>query len=161
MTITSVVALLQVLKNASENIAALGQLDRGQGENMLFGYSDGNSAHFDTILAMLVQGGIYEADFAEDLAKQDALGNGSTCITPCTISLRRMKTIRLPNSPHTGVSVPVSTGGYGLVHGNRSGAASICLQRGDGGELWDCMGAGPYGSGRHRFFRSQLHRMGS
>ena len=75
VTITSVAAFTQALKNASKGIAAFDQLDRGQGENTLFGYGDGNGAHFDAILAELVQGGEYEAAFAEDLAKQDALGN--------------------------------------------------------------------------------------
>ena len=75
VTITSVSAFTQALKNASKGIAAFDQLDRGQGENTLFGYDDGNGAHFDAILAELVQGSEYEAAFAEDLAKQDALGN--------------------------------------------------------------------------------------
>ena len=61
MTITSVAAFTQALKNASKGIAAFDQLDRGQGENTLFGYGDGNGAHFDAILAELVQGSEYEA----------------------------------------------------------------------------------------------------
>ena len=75
VTITSVAAFTLALKNASKGIAAFDQLDRGQGENTLFGYGDGNGAHFDAILADLMQGSEYEAAFAEDLAKQDALGN--------------------------------------------------------------------------------------
>ena len=75
VTITSVAAFTQALKNASKGIAAFDQLDARQGENTLFGYGDGNGAHFDAILAGLVRGSAYEAAFAEDLAKQDALGN--------------------------------------------------------------------------------------
>ena len=75
VTITSVAAFAGALKNASKGIAAFDQLDRGQGENTLFGYGDSGSGHFDAILAGLVQGSAYEADFAEDLARQDALGN--------------------------------------------------------------------------------------
>ena len=75
VTITSVAAFTQALKNASKGIAAFDQLDRGQGENTLFGYGDGSGAHFDAILAELVQGSEYEAAFTEDLAKQDTLGN--------------------------------------------------------------------------------------
>ena len=75
VTITSVAAFTQALKNASKGIAAFDQLDRGQGENTLFGYGDGSGAHFDAILAELVQGSEYEAAFTEDLAKQDMLGN--------------------------------------------------------------------------------------
>ena len=36
--ITSVAAFVKALKNASKSIAAFDQLDRGQGENTLFGY---------------------------------------------------------------------------------------------------------------------------
>lgn len=75
VTITSVAAFTQALKNASKGIAAFDQLNPTQGENILFGYGDGSGAHFDAILAGLVQGSEYEAAFAEDLAKQDALGN--------------------------------------------------------------------------------------
>jgi len=75
VTITSVAAFTLALKNASKGIAAFDQLNPTQGENILFGYGDGSGAHFDAILAGLVQGSEYEAAFAEDLAKQDALGN--------------------------------------------------------------------------------------
>ena len=75
VTVTGISAFTQALKNASKGIAAFDQLDRGQGENNLFGYGDGSGAHFDAILGSLAQGSEYEAAFAEDLAKQDALGN--------------------------------------------------------------------------------------
>ena len=75
VTITGVSAFTEALKNASKGIAAFDKLDRGQGENILFGYGDGSGAHFDAILAGLVSGSEYEADFAEDLSRQDALGN--------------------------------------------------------------------------------------
>ena len=75
VTITSVAAFTQALKNASKGIAAFDQLDAGQGENTLFGYGDGSGAHFDAILAELVAGSEYEEAFAADLARQDALRN--------------------------------------------------------------------------------------
>ncbi len=75
VTITSVPAFTQALKNASKGIAAFDQLDAGQGENTLFGYGDGSGAHFDAILAELVTGSEYEEAFAADLAKTDAQGN--------------------------------------------------------------------------------------
>ena len=75
VTITSVADFTAALKTASKGIAAFDQLDRGQGENTLFGYGDGAGAHFDPILAELVRGSSYEADFAEDLSRTDALGN--------------------------------------------------------------------------------------
>ena len=75
VTITSVAAFTQALKNASKSIAAFDQLDAGQGENTLFGYGDGSGAHFDAILAGLVAGSEYEDAFMTDLARQDVLGN--------------------------------------------------------------------------------------
>ena len=75
VTITSVAAFVQALKNASKGIAAFDQLDRGQGENTLFGYGDGSGAHFDAYLAALAAGSEYEEAFSADLPRQDALGN--------------------------------------------------------------------------------------
>ena len=75
VTITSVAAFTAALKNASKSIAAFDQLDRGQGENTLFGYGDGSGAHFDAVLARLTAGSEYEAAFAEDLARTDTVGN--------------------------------------------------------------------------------------
>ena len=75
VTITSVAAFVQALKNASKGIAAFDQLDRGQGENTLFGYGDGSGAHFDAYLAALAAGSEYEEAFSDDLSRQDALGN--------------------------------------------------------------------------------------
>ncbi len=75
VTITGVSAFTQALKNASKSIAAFDQLDAGQGENILFGYGDGNGAHFDAFLAELVTGSEYEEAFLSDLARQDAQGN--------------------------------------------------------------------------------------
>ena len=75
VTITSVAAFVQALKNASKGIAAFDQLDRGQGENILFGYGDGSGAHFDAYLAALAAGSEYEEAFSADLSRQDALGN--------------------------------------------------------------------------------------
>ena len=75
VTITSVAAFTEALKNVSKGVAAFDQLDCGQGENILFGYGDGSGAHFDAILAGLVAGSEYEEAFNADLARQDALGN--------------------------------------------------------------------------------------
>lgn len=75
ISITSVAAFTAALKNASKSIAAFDQLDRGQGENTLFGYGDGNGAHFDAVLATLVAGSEYEQDFTDDLSREDTVGN--------------------------------------------------------------------------------------
>ena len=76
-TITSIEDFVLACKSASKNLGAFDQLDGGQGENTLFGYGDGNGAHFDTILADILNelGSEYAADYAEDLAKQDSAGN--------------------------------------------------------------------------------------
>ena len=76
-SITSIEDFVLACKSASKNLGAFDQLDGGQGENTLFGYSDGNGAHFDAILADILNalGSNYAADYAEDLAKQDSEGN--------------------------------------------------------------------------------------
>ena len=76
-SITSIEDFVLACKSASKNLGAFDQLDGGQGENTLFGYSDGNGAHFDAALADILNalGSNYAADYAEDLAKQDSEGN--------------------------------------------------------------------------------------
>lgn len=76
-TITSVADFVKALKNASKNLGAFDQLDASQGENTLFGYGDGNGAHFDSTLAQILEdlGSDYAADYEEDFAKTDSLGN--------------------------------------------------------------------------------------
>lgn len=77
VTITGVADFVSALKNASKNIGAFDQLDAGQGENTLFGYGDGNGAHFDSTLASILKdlGSSYADSYAEDLEKTDSLGN--------------------------------------------------------------------------------------
>ncbi len=74
-TITSVADFAKVCKSASKSVGAFDDLNRTQGENELFGYGDGNGAHFDPIMADFLVGTEYEEAFKEDLAKTDALGN--------------------------------------------------------------------------------------
>ena len=76
-SITSIEDFVLACKSASKNLGAFDQLDGGQGENTLFGYGDGNGAHFDAALADILNeiGSDYAADYAEDLAKQDSAGN--------------------------------------------------------------------------------------
>ena len=54
VTITSVADFVKALKNASKNVGAFDDLDAIQGENVLFGYGDGNGAHFDPVMAELL-----------------------------------------------------------------------------------------------------------
>ena len=77
VTIASIEDFVLAFKSASKNLGAFDQLDGGQGENTLFGYGDGNGAHFDAYLAEILNelGNSYASDYASDLAKQDSLGN--------------------------------------------------------------------------------------
>lgn len=75
-SVTSVSDFAKALKGVSKNLAAFDQLDAGQGENVLFGYGDGNGAHFDALLADILNelDNSYVSDFEEDLQKTDAVG---------------------------------------------------------------------------------------
>ena len=75
-TITSVEAFVNALKTASKNLGAFDQFDNGQAENTLFGYADGNGAHFDSTLASILKelGSDYASAYETDLAKTDSAG---------------------------------------------------------------------------------------
>ena len=75
--ITSIDAFVNAFKTASKSLGAFDQLDEGQGENELFGYGDGNGAHFDAMLAAVLEtlGNDTAADYEEDLTATDAAGN--------------------------------------------------------------------------------------
>ena len=79
VTITSIADFVLACKNSSKSLGAFDQLDASQAENTLFGYGDGEGAHFDSILADLLSendyGTDYTDDYSEDLSKTDALGN--------------------------------------------------------------------------------------
>ena len=76
-TISSIADFTAAVKNASKGIAAFDQLDAGQGENTLFGYGDGEGAHFDSTLAGILKdkGSDYASSYETDLAKTDAQGH--------------------------------------------------------------------------------------
>ncbi len=75
-SITGIEDFVTAFKSTSKNLGAFDQLDAGQGENVLFGYGDGNGAHFDAVLAEILNdlGNDYASDFSSDLQKTDALG---------------------------------------------------------------------------------------
>lgn len=75
-TITSVSDFVKAFKSVSKNLGAFDQLDAGQGENVLFGYGDGNGVHFDALLADILDRleSSYAPDFKKDLQKTDAVG---------------------------------------------------------------------------------------
>ncbi len=75
-SVTSVSDFVKAFKGVSKNLAAFDQLDAGQGENVLFGYGNGNGAHFDALLADILHelDNSYVSDFEEDLQKTDIIG---------------------------------------------------------------------------------------
>lgn len=73
--ITGLADFVKACKNASKNVGAFDDLNASQGENTLFGYGDGNGAHFDPIMAELLKDTEYGDAYAADLSKTDALGN--------------------------------------------------------------------------------------
>lgn len=78
-SISSIADFVSALKLASKDLGAFDALDKSQGENTLFGYADGESAHFDAVMAdLLKDNAAYGAAYAEDLARTDALGTSVT-----------------------------------------------------------------------------------
>ena len=75
-SITSVADFVKAFKNVSKSLGAFDQLDAGQGENVLFGYGDGDGAHFDSILSGILTdiGSSYASAYTEDLQKTDSAG---------------------------------------------------------------------------------------
>jgi hypothetical protein len=76
-TITSLEDFSRAVKHASKSLGAFDELDEAQGENTLFGYGDGNGAHFDSIMADILEkeGSEYADDYKEDLATEDSEGH--------------------------------------------------------------------------------------
>lgn len=74
-TITGIEDFVSALKLASKDLGAFDALDKSQGENTLFGYGDGEGAHFDAVMAELLKDHAeYGAAYTEDLARTDSLG---------------------------------------------------------------------------------------
>ena len=76
VSISDIASFVKAFKSTSKSLGAFDQLDRGQGENELFGYGDGEGKHFDSILSQLLTdlGAEEAADYEEDLSQTDALG---------------------------------------------------------------------------------------
>lgn len=84
--ISSLASFAQHCKTATKSLGAFDELDRGQGENNLFGNGQGDSLHFDAVLASLLKNNSssyagfsdwqasYASDYETDLAKTDSLG---------------------------------------------------------------------------------------
>ena len=74
-TITNLYEFSKNVKVASKNLGAFDDLNRTQGENILFGYGDGKGVHFDKYLGEAIKDSTYESEFSGDLSKYDFLGN--------------------------------------------------------------------------------------
>jgi hypothetical protein len=84
--ITSLADFARYCKQATKALGAFDELDRGQGENNLFGNGQGTSLHFDPVLGALLKKNesayasfsdwntSYVSDFETDLARKDELG---------------------------------------------------------------------------------------
>ena len=74
--IKSVEDLMKALKVPTKNVGAFDDLNGTQGENTLFGCGDGKGAHWDAIMAQVLENINAEkaAEYKADLAKKDALG---------------------------------------------------------------------------------------
>lgn len=77
VSITDIASFVKALKSSSKNLGAFDQLDGRQGENTLFGYGDGEGAHFDEALSDILSelDSEYTDSYAEDLTKKDDIGN--------------------------------------------------------------------------------------
>ncbi|MBR1777304.1 MAG: tannase [Alphaproteobacteria bacterium] len=73
--ITSLADFAKAMKPATKGIGAFDDLNKAQGENTLFGYGDGQGAHFDGIMAGLLEKTEYAAAFQSDLSRRDFVGN--------------------------------------------------------------------------------------
>ena len=84
--VTSLQAFVEQCKNATKSVGAFDEIDRGQGENNLFGDGSSTSLHFDAALAKLLADNAdayaafsdwdsaYVTDYSSDLEKTDSLG---------------------------------------------------------------------------------------
>ncbi len=122
VTVSSVAAFTRALKSASKGIAAFDQLDRGQGENILFGYGGGSRGHFDAYLAELVQGSEYEAAFAEDLSKLDSMGS----TVEMRMNMYNPMYFLSPAYPGYGTSEPAAY--WRIRSGINQGDTAICTE---------------------------------
>ena len=115
--ITSLSAFAQHCKTATKGLGAFDEVDRGQGENNLFGNGQGNSYHFDAVLAKLLKDNAsgysafsdwnssYPTDYETDLALKDELGTAmqTRVNMPFLCAIRNYTSIRQNQYAESGV----------------------------------------------------------
>lgn len=74
--ITSVEAFMRNVKQLQKKVGAFDDMSKTQPENTLFAFGDGNGAHFDSIMAKVLEtiNPAIAANYKEDLSKKDSLG---------------------------------------------------------------------------------------
>lgn len=89
VTVTSLEGFAAVVKAPTKSVGAFDDLDRGQAENYVFGNGAGSALHFDILMGQLMAANTdaysaldgwndsYPADYANDIALDDELGNAS------------------------------------------------------------------------------------
>ena len=73
VTITSIADFSLHCKKATKPVAAFDKLE--QGGHQLFNTGDGENVHFDAMLYEIIKGTEYQAEFDEDFALTDSVGN--------------------------------------------------------------------------------------
>ena len=65
------------VKQLQKNVGAFDDMNRSQGENVLFGFGDGKGLHFDSIMANVLEeaGSLLSKSYKADLEKTDSLGS--------------------------------------------------------------------------------------
>lgn len=73
--IISLKDFIETMKPATKPVGAFDGLEKQQGENILFGYGDGTTSHFDSKTKEILENTKYSKEFKEDFSKTDFAGN--------------------------------------------------------------------------------------
>lgn len=84
-TVKNLAGFVNSQKSATKSVGAFDDLERGQAENEVFGDTDNNALHFDTIMSNLLNNNDYSgysgydsdaaSEYKNDIAKTDSQGN--------------------------------------------------------------------------------------
>ena len=73
--IISLKDFVETMKPATKPVGAFDGLEKQQGENILFGYGDGTTSHFDSKTKEILENTKYSKEFKEDFSKTDFADN--------------------------------------------------------------------------------------
>ena len=87
-TVKNLAGFVNSQKSATKSVGAFDDLERGQAENEVFGDTDNNALHFDTIMSDLLNANDYSSysgydtnvatEYKNDITKTDSQGNDAT-----------------------------------------------------------------------------------